>query len=166
MSRRVTNASPLVFLARLGRLELLGLGAEEVLVPSDVIAEVRAKPDAAAAQLEAHLGDWLRECPAASPELLQLLPDLGKGEREVVAQALHEGIVSVAMDDLDARRLARRLGLEPVGTVGLLLASKKMDLLPSLGAELQRLKDMGFRISEALFEQAMSEAGEGGEPAP
>ena len=60
MSRRVANASPLVFLAKLGRLPLLQLGAQEVLVPSEVLSEVRAKPDAATRELEAHLGGWLR----------------------------------------------------------------------------------------------------------
>lgn len=53
-SRRVTNASPLVFLAKLGRLSLLQLGVQEVLVPAEVLSEVRAKPDAGAQELETH----------------------------------------------------------------------------------------------------------------
>ena len=71
-----------------------------------------------------------------------------------------EGISSVAMDDLDARRTAHRVGLEPVGTVGLLLAAKKRGLITSLGDELARLKDFGFRVSDTLAKQALREAGE------
>ncbi|MCL5960073.1 MAG: DUF3368 domain-containing protein [Chloroflexi bacterium] len=160
MTRRITNASPLIFLSKLGRLPLLQLGVQEVLVPAEVLSEVRAKPDAGAQQLAAHLGNWLLECPITRPEFLRLLPDLGRGEKEVIAQALQEGIASVATDDLDARRTAHRMGLEPVGTVGLLLAAKKRGLLTSLKEELARLADPGFRVSDALSTQALREAGE------
>jgi len=91
---------------------------------------------------------------------LRLLPGLGKGEREVIAQALEQNIDSVVLDDLDARRSARRFGLIPIGTVGLLLAAKKLNLLPSLKAELERLKKMDFWISQSLIERALTEAGE------
>jgi predicted nucleic acid-binding protein len=160
VTRRLTNASPLVFLAKLDRLDLLCLGVQEVLVPSAVLEEVRAKRDDAAQQAEARLTEWLRECPLTRPELLQLLPDLGAGEREVLAQALQESILSVALDDLDARRTARRVGLEPIGTVGLLLAARKRGMLPSLTQEMERLGTLGFRISAALSERALREAGE------
>ena len=160
MTRRLTNASPLIFLAKLNRMDLLSLGVEEVLVPSGVLEEVRAKRDDAAQQVEARLGHWLKECSWTRPELVQLLPDLGHGEREVVAQALQEQILSVALDDLDARRTARRVGLQPVGTIGLLLAARKRGMLPSLADELERLRALGFRVSASLCEQALHEAGE------
>lgn len=160
MSQRMVDASPLVFLAKLDRLELLLLGVQEVLVPSVVLVEIHAKRDVATERVEGCLGTWLRECPLTRPELLRLLPDLGEGEKEVIAQALQEKIVSVVLDDLDARRVARRMGLDPVGTVGLLLAAKKRAMLPSLKEELERLKALGFRASDALTDQALHEAGE------
>ena len=160
MTRRLTNASPLVFLAKLDRLDLLCLGVEEVLVPSGVLEEVRAKRDEAAQQVEARLGHWLKECSLTGPEYLRLLPDLGPGEREVIAQALQEEILSVGLDDLDARRTARRMGLQPIGTIGLLLAARKRGMLPSLAQELDRLRACSFRVSAALSEQALREAGE------
>jgi len=160
VTRRLTNASPVIFLAKLDRLDLLCLGVNEVLVPSVVLAEVRAKRDDAAQQMEARLSGWLKECTWTRPEFLRLLPDLGPGERHVIAQALQERVSSVALDDLDARRTARRMGLEPVGTVGLLLAARKRGMLPSLAAEVERLRTLGFRISAPLAQEALREAGE------
>ena len=160
MTRRITNASPLVFLAKLDRLDLLCLGAQEVLVPSVVLAEVRAKRDEAAQRVEARVGQWLRECSLTRPELLQLLPDLGPGERDVIVQALQEKVLSVALDDLDARRTARRMGLQPIGTIGLLLAARKRGMLPSLTSELERLRTFGFRVSAALCDEVRRGAGE------
>jgi uncharacterized protein len=160
VTRRLTDASPLVFLGKLGRLEVLSLGAEEVLVPSAVLDEIRVKADEAAELVERCLGLWLKECSWTQPQLLQLLPDLGAGERGVIAQALQVGAVSVVLDDLDARRTARRMGLRPIGTVGLLLAARKRGMVPSLRRELDRLEAHGFYASAEFREQVLREAGE------
>lgn len=160
MKRRLVDAGPLLFLARLGRLDLLLLDAEKVLVPVAVLAEIRVEPDCAAVAVEAALGKWLEECRVGASAFLRLLPDLGKGERELIVQALEQGITSVVLDDLAARRFARRLGLEPVGTVGLLLAGKKRGLVSTLRSELDRLQAMGFWISTRLREDVLKEAGE------
>ena len=160
MRARVVDAGPLLFLARLGRLDLLLLGADQIYVPVAVLAEIRQKPDPALEPIQAMLGTWLAECSLTNPELLKLLPDLGAGEREVIVQALERKVTSVVLDDLDARRVARRLGLEPIGTVGLLLAAKKRGIIPSLRAELDRLKKTGFWISAQLRAEALKEAGE------
>jgi predicted nucleic acid-binding protein len=160
MRARVVDAGPLLFLARLGRLDLLLLGADQIYVPVAVLAEIRQKPDPALEPIQAMLGTWLAECSLTDPELLKLLPDLGAGEREVIVQALERKVTSVVLDDLDARRVARRLGLEPIGTVGLLLAAKKRGIILSLKGELDRLAGMGFWISRALRAEALKEAGE------
>ena len=47
MTLWVVDTSPLVFLAKLGRLDLLRESADLVTVPRAVLTEVRAKPDAA-----------------------------------------------------------------------------------------------------------------------
>lgn len=160
MKRRVSNASPAIFLAKLDRLELLRLGVDEVLIPTEVLAEIRAKQDDVTQHLEKHLNTWLRECQLVQREAAQLLIDLDEGERAAIAQALQEQAISIATDDMAARRLARRLGLEPIGTVGLLLAAKKRGMLQSLQAEIGRLKALGFWIADDLVRQALHEAGE------
>lgn len=160
MRARVVDTGPLLFLARLGRLDLLLLGADQIYVPVAVLAEIRQKPDPALEPIQAMLGTRLAECSLTNPEFLKLLPDLGAGEREVIVQALERKVTSVVLDDLDARRVARRLGLEPIGTVGLLLAAKKRGIIPSLRADLDRLAAMGFWISEQLRAEALKEAGE------
>lgn len=160
MKRRVSNASPIIFLTKLNRLELLHLGVDEVLIPTAVLTEIRAKQDDVTQHLEKHLNTWLKECALTQQEVVQLLVDLDEGERAVIAQALQERVTSIATDDMAARRLARRLGLEPIGTVGLLLAAKKRGMLPSLQDEIERLRTLGFWITDDLVHQALREAGE------
>ncbi|MDW8111636.1 MAG: DUF3368 domain-containing protein [Candidatus Bipolaricaulota bacterium] len=103
---------------------------------------------------------WLKECRLARREATHLLIDLDEGEKAVIAQALQEKVNSIATDDMAARRLAHRLGLEPIGTVGLLLAAKKRGMLQSLRAEVERLRALGFWIADDLLRQALHEAGE------
>ncbi len=160
MKRRVSNASPIIFLVKLDRLELLRLGVDEVLIPTEVLAEIHAKHDEVTQQLEGHLNTWIKECRLAQRETVQLLVDLDEGERAVIAQALQEQVISIATDDMAARRLARRLGLEPIGTVGLLLAARKRGMLQSLRADVERLRGLGFWIADDLVQQALHEAGE------
>jgi len=160
MRERIVDTSPLIFLAYLDRLELLKIGVENVFAPRAVIEEVFVKEDEATARIKEALSQWLKECWIARPELLVFLRGLGKGEAEVLAQAVERGITSVVLDDLDARRRAITLGLKPIGTVGLLLAAKRKGLIRSLKEELDKLVSKGFRISDQLWERALREAGE------
>jgi len=62
--------------------------------------------------------------------------------------------------DLDARRLAHRVGLAPVGTLGLLLAAKLRGEIRSLRAEMDCLRHAGFRVSPTLSKAILEQAGE------
>ncbi|MGZ3489530.1 MAG: DUF3368 domain-containing protein, partial [Isosphaeraceae bacterium] len=63
--RRIVDASPLILLGKIGRLDLLRVGAPEVVVPGAVLEEVGGyEPDEAAAQ-EIVLASWIRVAPSA-----------------------------------------------------------------------------------------------------
>ncbi|HKH43864.1 MAG TPA: DUF3368 domain-containing protein [Thermoanaerobaculia bacterium] len=89
-----------------------------------------------------------------------LLADLDEGEAEVIALALELGADRVLLDDLDGRRLARRIGLTPVGTLGVLLAARQKGKIPSLRAEIEKLLERGFRAHEELVVGVLRQAGE------
>lgn len=162
MRERIVDTSPLIFLAYLDKLELLKLDVQRVLVPRAVLQEIQAKQDLASKRVEEAFSQWLEVCDVSQREFLKFLGDLGEGEAEVIAQAVERKVASVVLDDLDARRRASMLDLKPIGTVGLLLAAKKRELIPSLKTELRRLRDLGFYISEELRRMALEEAGEMG----
>jgi hypothetical protein len=161
MSRWVVDTSPLIFLAKLNRLDLLRKSADEVLAPAAVIEEVRAYPDEASRKIEDALGSWLREEKVEERRIVDvLLADLDFGEAEVIALAHESSAERIVMDDLDGRRFARRLGLEPVGTLGLLLAARLRGELGSLREEIERLEREGFRVSPSLRASVLLAAGE------
>lgn len=161
MSLWVADASPLLFLAKIHRLAVLRDRAPQVLVPESVLAEVLAHGDAAASILRKAAETWLHVASVRDRRAVEIiLAGLGPGEAEVIALARERAADRVVMDDLDARRFARRLGLAPVGTLGLLLAARLRGEIPSLRAEIIRLRDLGFYVSEALVTKLIEAAGE------
>lgn len=161
MSAWVVDASPLIFLSKLGRLDLLERAADEILAPPAVLAELRAHHDAAANRLLETAGRWLRLQQPSNLELLdRLLETLDRGEAETLALARDCAAERVVVDDLAARRMARRLGLPVVGTLGLLLAARLSGEIESLRAEIGNLRAVGFRASEGLIARILEAAGE------
>ena len=85
---------------------------------------------------------------------------LDPGEREAIALGMKLDARAVLLDDLPARRLAERIGLPVVGTVGVLIAAKRLSLLLEVRTTLEALLATGFRIGPDVIEQALVEAGE------
>ncbi len=65
------------------------------------------------------------------------------------------------LDDRPARRLAQALHLPIIGTLGILLAAKRRHLLPAVQPCLDALLHHDFRIAPNLYQQILSDAGEG-----
>jgi predicted nucleic acid-binding protein len=151
----------LIFLSKLGRLELLKAAAETVCVAQAVIDEIKVKPDEAADAIHVACESWLSVRQVQNRQAVEILmADVGPGEAEtiVLARELHAG--RVVMDDLDARRFAHRVGLNVVGTLGLLLAARLDGKILSLQSEIERLAQAGFHAAPELVSRLLREAGE------
>jgi uncharacterized protein len=66
----------------------------------------------------------------------------------------------VILDDLQARRLAKDLGLVVVGTAGVLFASRQRGLLRAVRPPLDALRAAGFRLRKDVYEEILKAAGE------
>jgi predicted nucleic acid-binding protein len=87
----VVDTSPLIFLAKLNRLDLLK-EAGQVLVPTAVLREIQEYPDEATAQIEEARRSWLQVQPVRDDGIVEVLTgDLDAGESEVLALAREVG---------------------------------------------------------------------------
>jgi len=128
----VVDASPLIVLAKIGRLtllrELYGTAAIGPWVKREVVEAGRAIDAPGVRQVEAGLtGQWIREVqPTARERKLaeQLLnnTNLGEGEAESLALSHYRGLM-VVLDDKEARTMAATMGMRYLGTAGILLAA-------------------------------------------
>jgi uncharacterized protein len=72
---------------------------------------------------------------------LELLYELDKGEAEVIILAKEQNIKKVLIDEKIARQQAKILGLEVIGTLGLLLKAKNKGLLSFIKPLIKKILD-------------------------
>lgn len=126
----VVNATPLIALSLIGRLDLLPQLFDEVLVPQTVYDEVVTHGAGRAGTTTVARAPWIVVvAPTTRPALDPLLLGLDAGEMDVLLLAREVKPDWVLIDERLARRVAKALKLPVKGTVGLLLAAVMVDLM-------------------------------------
>ena len=158
--RLVVNTSPLIHLAEASLLHLLRGAAPTEWVPEPVARAIRAygNLDPTARVLSAH--DWLEVQPIRAISAQVLARELGPGETAVLELARTYPGHTAVIDDLAGRRCAEALGLSLRGTVGLVLAAKQAGRLTAARPVLERLRDSGMYLSDAVLQRALRRVGE------
>ena len=163
MTRRpiVCDTTVLLYLGRIGQIDLLPSLFGPVLVPERV-------------RLELDMGRLLRrdtvdpeDLPWATPVsvsqvMIDALPPnrLGRGEQAVIAYTnAHQGSVA-GLDDLRARQLAEALGLTVAGTLGLMLRAKRAGFVPAVRPLVDAAAAEGFHVSPDLYRDVLRLADE------
>ena len=161
MSLVITDTSPVRALRSIELLDVLPRLFDEILVPPAVVRELAVDVRGQGAiDVEAfpffHLATPLRP-----PIELKLPASLGAGESEAIALALERQADFILVDDAAARAAAGRLGLRPLGVLGVLVFAKADGLIDRLRPPLELLLTRtNFRISKAIVERTLAEAGE------
>jgi predicted nucleic acid-binding protein len=158
--RPAVDASPLIFLARAGLLDLLQLAGPEIVVPAQVADEIRHRgPDDSAAQALTTI-PWLPIVDAPTvPPIIQAW-DLGLGESAVLAWCAARPGTNAIVDDLAARRCADALGIPVRGTLGLVLLGKRYGRLAAARPVLETLRGAGMYLSSHIMNRALKTVGE------
>ncbi len=159
----ICDASPLIVLATVHRLDLLRQLFDEIVIPESVYREVvvdgAGEPGADAVAA----ATWMRRQSAMDqPLFVQLQRRLGPGEAEAIALALELKADLVVIDEQRARRIAAGYGLRVLGTVGVLIQARMQGLLSALKPELDNLRtSTQLYIDDVLYERALQAVGEG-----
>lgn len=156
----VSNASPLIHLGRLGRLDLLRSAFGRIIIPRSVFAEVvtegeRVNAADAAAVTQAIADGWI-EVRSVRPPSPKRWRGLHRGEREAISLA-KELKCPLLIDDSQGRLLAKLEGVEGRGTLYVLLSALR-DGRMDLDGYLQLLDGLarsGFRMAESLYIEAV-----------
>lgn len=148
----VANSSPLIALEQIGHLDLLKELFSTVLIPPAVARETAPSLAQPA---------WIVERALTQPISSRVLDaSLGAGESEAISLALEVEARWIVLDDRPARRLAEAMGVPFIGTLGVLLACKRRNLLPAVRPCVDALMNLGFRVAPHLYERVLADAGE------
>lgn len=164
LMRVVSNTSPVSNLAIIGRLELLRAKYGRVVIPQAVSAELsRLSHRSGAAAIQRALADaWLVVEDVPDRRLLPvLMARVDAGEAEALELARQTNADLLLIDDQDGRQIAREEGLPFTGLLGVLSEERLGGRLPSLKAEIDRLRsDCRFFISGELERLILERVGE------
>ena len=163
----ISDASPLIGLARVNGIGWLKELFGEVLIPKVVADEVitggfPAEEARITAALEA---GWLQIAGPipAGPDL----PDLDEGEAASIRLALaHPGPALLLIDERSGRAVAQGLGLSIAGTAAVIGMARARHLIPSARAVLSQLHDSDFRIAPAVIHAVLRRCGESSPETP
>lgn len=153
----VADTSPLIYLSRVGVLDVLPATFGTVVVPQMVWDElVLARPSAPGVDLLT-AATWIRVTAEPLP-----IVDLGLDPGETAAILLAEklGADILLIDERAGRVVAETRGLVVRGTLGVLVRARESGHLPALKPVIEALQAEGFRIAPALVHEALRRVGE------
>jgi predicted nucleic acid-binding protein len=155
----VINASPLILFARIARLELIERLAPTILIPKAVIQEVRA-----GRERDSTANTAVRWAEQYGVDDVALVPaiehwDLGPGESQVIAHSLGHPRWAV-LDDRAARRCAVAHGVTVIGSLGIVLRSKRSRQIDQARTVVDALIAAGMFLDDELVERLLAGVGE------
>ncbi|MGH2370442.1 MAG: DUF3368 domain-containing protein [Chloroflexota bacterium] len=158
----VSNSSPLILYAKIGRLDLLRQAFRRVLIPTAVRDEVLADGEGRPGTAEIAAAPWIELRVLATPGTAQALMDeLDRGEAEAIALALELGTqFPLLIDDRKARRSARARGVSVFGSAGVLVRAKHDGAISLVRPILNELRAAGLFLTDTVYDEALALAGE------
>ncbi|CAN5463077.1 DUF3368 domain-containing protein [soil metagenome] len=146
----ISDTSCLIILQKLNAFDLLHQLCQQVMTTPEVQREFGPA-----------LPDWIAIRAPQDTALVEAFKEsVDPGEASAIALAIEIDHAMLIIDDRKGRMLANRMELNFMGSVGLLLKAKTHGLIPLIRPYTDRLLQTDFRVSRALIEYALQQAGE------
>lgn len=146
----ITDTSCLIALTKTDTLGILPQMYHRVIITEEVRDE-----------FDEPLPVWVEIMPVSDKKYQQLLEGtLDKGESSAIALAVTLENVLLVLDDLKARKEAKRLGFKITGTLGILFRAKQKGLIQALKPYIDKLQAVDFRISPLIVKELLKLSGE------
>jgi predicted nucleic acid-binding protein len=158
----ISNTTPLIGLASIQRFDLLRRIFGEIIIAQAVYDEaVVAGREVGGAKREVLAAGWIKTVSVKDRLAAEvLLDELDLGEAETIVLARELAADWVLMDEKKGRRKLTQLGVQKIGTVGILLKAKQAGLIIELRPELDLLRQRGFGVSQGVIDAVLRQANE------
>ena len=155
----VSNASPLINLARIDQLDLLPRLYGELLIPEAVWEEVVIEGAGQPGADEVKAATWIKIQAVANRSLARALrQELDAGEAEAIILALEVEAELLLMDERVGREISQHLGVRYTGLIGILIEAKHKGLIGDVKPYLNTLRDVaGFHIRDVLYTRVLQD---------
>lgn len=155
----ISNTTPIINFAEIGRIDLLESLFGTVVIPPAVEKEVRVKasPFPHASKI-VEQGNYPIVAPADELLVRALCATVHPGEAECIALAMERQGSLLLLDDLGARDMAKANGCLFIGTVGILIEANRSGLIGDLEPFFSDLRTKArFWLADNLVDQVLRE---------
>ena len=151
----ISDAGPLIALAKTDSLFILQALFSRIRIPEAVRLECLRKPGEDSRRVEQAMHDgWLGVAPVTlEASSRRFSATLGSGETEAIQLALETAQSLLIVDDRLARRQAMRFGVDCIGTVRTLVLAEQRSVIDDAEAVIRRMTAAGYRISPRILRQ-------------
>jgi uncharacterized protein len=157
----VSDASPLIGLAKIAHLHLLPLLYGTIKIPTAVYTELTVSGVGRAGAEEMAQARWLQVEPVTDRFRVDYLrSDLDLGEAEALVLAQEKRADYFLVDEERARTVAKLLDIPFIGTAGILILAKRIGHIPAVAPLIFQLRRHQFYLSDRLVEMVLRQVNE------
>lgn len=137
----IADTTCFILLSKINRLSLLQQLFKSITT-TNIIAKEFGKP----------LPDWVIIEEINDPHYLDILKlEVDEGEASAITLSYEFDKSLLILDDLKARKVAKKLNLNFTGTLGIILKAKEVGLLNAIKPILEEIQLTNFRLSDEIF---------------
>ena len=146
----ISDTSCFIVFDKINELDLLYKIYGQIITTNEVASEY-GQP----------LPDWIIIKETSDKYRKQILGfQLDKGEASVIELAIETPGSTIILDDLKARTVAQKLGIEITGTIGAVVKAKQNGVISSIKPYLDKIRKNGFHLTDEIEKQALLISGE------
>ena len=157
----IVNSTPLISLALISQLSLLPKIFGDIYLPRAVYNEVIVNGKGKSGYTQLLAIDWFQIADPVNVPLKQsIMLQLDEGEAEVITIAKDKEIPLICIDEFAGHQYASLLGLDVIGTLGILLIAKKRGYITAVKPLCDRLLNNDRFINRTLYNKVLKNAEE------
>ena len=146
----IADTSCFILLHKIHELELLKLLFTDVFTTEEVVQEFGKE-----------VPSWVKIKAVKEIKYQAVLElEVDKGEASAIALSMEIEGALLILDDLQARKLAEKLGLAYTGTLGIIARARQEGVILSVKPVIEKIRRTNFRFSEDVYAAIVKAAGE------
>jgi len=154
----VSNATPIITLSSIGKIDILKHFFEKVYIPQAVYDEIKSKKAFGYQEIEDKFFEVITIEDSFAQDILLNDLDLGEAQTIVLAKELNADIVLI--DETIGYNLARSQKLNVKRTLSFLIVAKERGLIEEVKPLLDEMIENGRWISRRVYGDVLRECGE------
>lgn len=146
----IADTSCFILLSKIDEFKLLNGLFDEVVTTGEVVQEFGQD-----------LPSWIKVESVKDKKYQAALElEVDKGEASAIALSFEKSGSILVLDDLQARKVAKKLGIKYTGTLGIIARAKNEGVVESVKPIIEKIRNTNFRFSESVFSTILKLAGE------